>query len=355
MSPQHNILLTGDINLMGLDSAEAVFSRIKSRLKAATAVLSNLECCFFEGPNTAHNQGNPGHFYLRSGQREGFYAAKSAASALVAANISVVGNANNCNYGDEAIQSTISVLNEHRIPFSGVGVTWKDACEPATIQREDLKIAFLQRTSVYWPNNHEASALNPGVATLKAHTAYSPEVDGYAANRPGSPPRIHTWVDQIYLTDLVSQIRKISTGSDITVVSLHWGYREEVLEYMREAAHAVIDAGADIVMGHGPHTPLPIEFYRSKPIFYGLGSFVFHNGHRGKTHGNWLGLMGQIKVQQKKISEVSFCFIRRDENNQTYVCAPDDEQNTLQKLLSAESKQDYEFTIQGEDIFLKKL
>ena len=144
------------------------------------------------------------------------------------------------------------MLNEHRIPFSGVGVTWKDACEHATIQREDLKIAFLQRTSVYWPNNHEASALNPGVATLKAHTAYSPEVDGYAANRPGSPPRIHTWVDQIYLSDLVSQIQKISTGSDITVVSLHWGYREEVLEYMREAAHAVIDAGADIVMGHGP-------------------------------------------------------------------------------------------------------
>ena len=36
---------------------------------------------------------------------------------------------------------------------------------------------------------------------------------------------------------------------------------------MREAAHAVIDAGADIVMGHGPHTPLPIEFYQNVPSF----------------------------------------------------------------------------------------
>ena len=64
--------------------------------------------------------------------------------------------------------------------------------------------------------------------------------------------------------------------------------------------------------------------------------------------------MGQIKVQQKKLLRLVFA-LYGVLSNQTYVCAPDDEQNTLQKLLSAESKQDYEFTIQGEDIFLKKL
>ena len=55
---------------------------------------------------------------------------------------------------------------------------------------------------------------------------------------------------------------------------------------MQEIAHAAIDAGADVVMGHGPHHPLPIEFYRGRPVFYGLGSFSFHTGHLGMAHGN---------------------------------------------------------------------
>ena len=41
--------------------------------------------------------------------------------------------------------------------------------------------------------------------------------------------------------------------ADIVVASCHWGLGEEVLDYMTEIAHAAIDAGADIVIGHGPH------------------------------------------------------------------------------------------------------
>jgi poly-gamma-glutamate synthesis protein (capsule biosynthesis protein) len=49
-----------------------------------------------------------------------------------------------------------------------------------------------------------------------------------------------------------------------------------VLEYQMEIAHQLIDSGADIIMGHGPHVLHAIELYRSKPIFYSLGHFVFH-------------------------------------------------------------------------------
>ena len=45
-----------------------------------------------------------------------------------------------------------------------------------------------------------------------------------------------------------------------------------ILAYQVEIAHTAIDAGADLVMGHGPHTPLGIEIYQDKPIFYGVGS-----------------------------------------------------------------------------------
>jgi poly-gamma-glutamate synthesis protein (capsule biosynthesis protein) len=42
----------------------------------------------------------------------------------------------------------------------------------------------------------------------------------------------------------------------------HWGLHKEVLAYMPEIAHAAIDAGADLVIGHGPHHALPVEVYR---------------------------------------------------------------------------------------------
>jgi poly-gamma-glutamate capsule biosynthesis protein CapA/YwtB (metallophosphatase superfamily) len=45
-----------------------------------------------------------------------------------------------------------------------------------------------------------------------------------------------------------------------------------VLDYQVEIAHTAIEAGADLVMGHGPHMPLGIEVYKGKPIFYGVGS-----------------------------------------------------------------------------------
>ena len=42
-------------------------------------------------------------------------------------------------------------------------------------------------------------------------------------------------------------------------------------------ARAVIDAGADVFVGHGPHVLRGIEIYKGKPIFYSLSNFIFQN------------------------------------------------------------------------------
>ncbi|HVX88650.1 MAG TPA: CapA family protein [Gemmatimonadales bacterium] len=47
---------------------------------------------------------------------------------------------------------------------------------------------------------------------------------------------------------------------------------------LRKFTHAVIDAGADLVVGHGPHVLRGIEFYRGRPIAYSLGNFVTWHG-----------------------------------------------------------------------------
>lgn len=47
---------------------------------------------------------------------------------------------------------------------------------------------------------------------------------------------------------------------------------------LRRWTHAVVDAGADAVVGHGPHVLRGIEFYRGKPVVYSLGNFVTYRG-----------------------------------------------------------------------------
>jgi poly-gamma-glutamate synthesis protein (capsule biosynthesis protein) len=101
---------------------------------------------------------------------------------------------------------------------------------------------------------------------------------------------------------------------------------------MHEIAHAAIDAGADIVIGHGPHYSLPVEVYQGKPIFYGLGSFSFHTGHGGRRHGDWIGMMTQVDVAAGGVDAVRFRFVRHNAANETVPCALADEGATFDRL-----------------------
>jgi poly-gamma-glutamate synthesis protein (capsule biosynthesis protein) len=55
------------------------------------------------------------------------------------------------------------------------------------------------------------------------------------------------------------------------------GELQEPSEFALTYARAAIDAGADLFVGHGSHTPLGIEFYKGKPIFHSLGTLIMQN------------------------------------------------------------------------------
>ena len=130
-------------------------------------------------------------------------------------------------------------------------------------------------------------------------------------------------------------IAALRAQADIVVASCHWGLRKDVLAYMREIAHAAIDAGADIVIGHGPHYSLPVEAYRGKPIFYGLGSFSFHTGHGGRRHGDWIGMMAEIELKETNLSQAGCRFVRHNDRNETIVTAPADEPDAVAEISAA--------------------
>jgi poly-gamma-glutamate synthesis protein (capsule biosynthesis protein) len=70
----------------------------------------------------------------------------------------------------------------------------------------------------------------------------------------------------------LAAIREAAANADIVVLSVH-AHRQG--PWLVQFAHQAIDAGADVFMGHGPHAVRGVEIYRCRPIFYGLGDFVF--------------------------------------------------------------------------------
>ena len=318
--------LVGDVNLMGVDDAGVPFARVGAEMRAADLVFANLECLLYEPPE--------GHAV----EHEGFFAdPEIGGAALQGAGIAAVGLANNVNYGGSAILGSIARLDRLGIAHAGAGANLAAACAPAIVDRRGLRIGFLQRSSVYWPTDHEATARGPGIAVIRGHTAYQvpahktrPEVP--PMNRPGVLPTILTWADPAYLRQFRDDIATLRGDADIVVASCHWGLGEEVLDYMTEVAHAAVDAGADLVIGHGPHYSLPVEVYRGKPIFYGLGSFSFHTGHGGRRHGDWIGMMAEVEGGEGGVTGARFRFVRHNERNETVPRTLADEGGTLDRL-----------------------
>jgi poly-gamma-glutamate synthesis protein (capsule biosynthesis protein) len=342
----YTLLFTGDVNLMNVADPSVPFAQVAATLRGSDVLFGNLECCLYD----------PGG--ERSVADEGFWAPPAAGTALKVAGYSAVGNANNVNYGAAAIRSSLDELDRLGIPYTGAGRNAAEARSPAIVEIKGLRVGFLQRTSVYWPTNHEASEHSPGVAALRGHTAYQlplhktrPEIP--PANRPGVPPVIVTWADPEYLARYRSDLAALRERADVVVASQHWGLGEDVLQYMTEIARAAIDAGADAVVGHGPHYSLPVEIYRGKPIFYGLGSFSFHTGHGGRKHGNWVGMLARVMLENGRIERVSFRFVRHNDRNETVLCAMRDEAETLEKIASRSKQFATRLEVEGDEAVVR--
>lgn len=82
---------------------------------------------------------------------------------------------------------------------------------------------------------------------------------------------------------LCEQIKQYKRQDNVVIVNAHWGLERQ--NYCNgsqvSSAHALVDAGADLVVGHHPHTLQGAEYYNGKYIFYSLGNFAF--GGKGTT------------------------------------------------------------------------
>jgi len=238
------LVLGGDVDIQGRATPSAAFGRLEPLLEGADIRFANLE-----GPVDA-----------------------ATAEALKSIGIDVVSVANDATHTPAAAMASLTVLDHAGIAHCGAGPNLDAAHAPAVVERSGEKVAFLAYTSLRRPFGQGAQEF-PGAAQAFATTAYQP--DPHVAEIPGRPPLVRTTPVPEHLDRLVSDIKRAKSDNEHVVVSMHWGLPgAELAEYQVTYGRAAIEAGADLVAGHGSHTIQAVEVYRGRPIIYGLGNLV---------------------------------------------------------------------------------
>ncbi|MFN0157800.1 MAG: CapA family protein [Bacteroidota bacterium] len=173
--------------------------------------------------------------------------------ALKQAGIDIVNIANNhiYDYGAIGLFDTIEHLDSAGIAHVGAGRTHDEAHQPIVIERAAYRIGFLG----YY-----------GGGEAPAATADSPGV----ARR------------DVELIQRDIRALKEHDSANFIVVNLHWGTEKADTPdtWQTKVGRAIIDAGADAVIGHHPHVLQGIERYKHGVIAYSLGNFIFGGNSR---------------------------------------------------------------------------
>jgi poly-gamma-glutamate capsule biosynthesis protein CapA/YwtB (metallophosphatase superfamily) len=288
------IVLAGDIMLsrnvatrmIGARDWDLPFRKMESFLRSADVNFANLESPF---------SGEKFH----ASRSMVFNAPPESVRGLEDYGFRVVSLANNhaLDQGARGLTYTRKHLAEHHIQTVGAGQTQDEAWRPAILEIKNTKIGFLAASYASW--NDGGRATNPYVA------------------RTGDLERLKAAV-----SDLRSQ------GAFI-IVSMHAGqeYTAKPGDGQIRFAHAAIDAGAAVVVGHHPHWIQPFERYKGGLIFYSLGNFIFDQGYEKNTREGMavrLHIRGQrlLSADLQPVAIQHFCCPQPATNEEPQIVRP---------------------------------
>lgn len=200
----------------------------------------------------------------------------------------VVTLANNhmLDWGVQGLADTLEVVKGAGLASVGAGMDRASALRAAVRPSSRGGVAFVGLCAAL-PPGFAATDERPGVAPLRVtqSVAIDPAIQ---QEQPGGAPFVHTRAHGPDVAAACDAVRAARREASFVVVALHWGIPHGfaarsygvLAEYQRPVAHALVDAGADLVVGHHPHVVHPLERYKSALIAYSLGNYVFHSwGH----------------------------------------------------------------------------
>jgi poly-gamma-glutamate synthesis protein (capsule biosynthesis protein) len=245
----------------------------------------------------------------------------SIAKELVWAGFDMVARANNHtgDYGVEGARLTTKYLAEAGLVQAGVGDSLREAREAKYLDTDKGRVALISaastfpdpsRAGVSWGDTKARPGLNPlrftttqvltrqqfdqmraalTAAGLGGRGGRGAAADPSATEMTafgqrfvvGDKQGTHTEPLKEDVDAIAAVVRNASKVADYTIVNSHTheggADRYAPPEFFVTFAHAMIDAGADVVTASGPHVLRGIEVYKDKPIFYGLANFIFEN------------------------------------------------------------------------------
>jgi len=302
---------------------DAAFAAVAAIVKGADATFGNFENVAFD---VRGFKGSP------HGAREDWalVAAPEVARDLKTMGFDLLARANNhaMDWGVEGMRETARWLDEAGLVHAGAGENRAEARAARYLETESGRVGLVSMVSSFTellqalPPHGQAPG-RPGVNALRTtrYTVVPPEMmrtlaslrgtleaslrscnefDAERGKAPsaggaGAPPAeltlfdtrfrlgerlgYHYEIDPVDLAENLQAIRLGKQHSDFLIATIHAHESglscDEPGDFLPALAHAALDAGADAFLGHGIHRLGPIEVYKGKPIFYGLGNFFW--------------------------------------------------------------------------------
>lgn len=231
---------------------------------------------------------------------------------------SIVSHANNhaTDWGVEGMAETGRYLTDAKLVWSGTGKSMAAARAPRYLDNAKGRVAIVSATSTFTPMSVAANPVGsvpgrPGVNSLRTRRSAVVSADeltmlaGLAARselrsdgrkedgvtlmgshymagpRQDGKLAFSYRVNQRDVDENLLSIRQAKQNGNFVIFSVHnhepSNASQTPADFATKLARDVIDAGADVYMGHGPHQLRGIEIYKGKPIFYSLGNFAMMN------------------------------------------------------------------------------
>jgi hypothetical protein len=250
-----NLLAVGDLMLgRGVSAEPDPLSDVAGWLQAADVTMGNLE-------NVLLDSGIPLQAPDGEAQPILLSAAPATARSLRRAGFDILGVANNhsLDYGVAGLKETAGHLQQAGLEIIGTTIE-AGASEPLYHEIDGVRLAFLAFNAI-------------------------PEANPLAACQPTSTcwPLPVRW-DPV---EAAASIVSAKAGADAVIVSIHWGFEYEPWQdpSQEKMAEIMLEAGADLIIGHHPHVAQAIVVNGEGVTAYSLGNFVFDQGTADTSQG----------------------------------------------------------------------
>lgn len=223
-----------------LNNYEGIFKDVSYLWKDSQYISGNVESALLDNPDEFEKSDKEIHLY-----------AETKVANLLKNNGFTMANLSNNHLGDfgrSGVISTINAVKSAGLNYVGAGKNINDAATYDIQEVNGIKVATIGISDIV-PKDFSANRTEAGILSTM-YPSYN------------------------------KLVYEASQKADLVVVNLHWGveYGVNESETQEKIGKALIDAGADVIIGSHPHVLQPIQTYKDGIIFYSMGNFVFDQG-----------------------------------------------------------------------------